>query len=668
MTNLINDLTLSIKPNSAPEWTGNIKGALFNPSTKLITYTAPLTTVAGGFEYISLDLWIDTWINKNEDSYTISGTTYSVRPLITHRDPTIICPCSSLLDEFVIDNENSYGLGYTEIYQETLGNILSDLFVDTGWSIVIDSNLIANYPVVTEINPVVALNGTLLDQLKQLLGIFTPNNLWDQSLSFFINIFTLEILIVPPDGGISFFEVDLDQVKPIDFNVRKEDVAEKPLNIILQEFENSLYRHTDHFAYGLYNTENYDYQTSASIEEADDDTTDIRAQISGSRINIGKLTLQDNHNVIIDESRYGTITTGWGTALVATPTYTISWSENKTTDVNVETVYEYILGPPYGNMEDQGYGYKAGNTPNNSNACFPSSLPGTRQQISRDIAPLKITLDSYPSVLVNTDGIRVSKKSTTTTEEIKVIGNAPEDGQNYVAGATEDDQLIVTEIEESFAYDSEGNLITDRIKKVVTKDNGEQTITNTTIIISPISEDFYAQTTYSMQSEYSDNGELINSTVTDISIQTISGDQTGPKPISAFASVEDNDLLREKELPSGSSFDTYAYGTVYTGVNNLTLEEAETYLNTHYVLGPDSAFYVSFESEFIDPRNVLGGFVTLVGLMLNRSKLFEMDSSEKTVFDSGSVNIPNLYRITGIALQWEGEKTPVTAIALCRME
>lgn len=668
MTNLIHDLTLSIKPNSKPEWTGNIKGALFNPSTKLITYTAPLTTVSGGFEYISLDLWIDTWTNKNEDSYTISGTTYSARPLITHRDPSIICPCSDLLDEFVLENENTYGLGYTEIYQETLGNVLSTLFVDTGWTVLIDSNLIADYPVVTEVNPVVVLNGNLLEQLRQLLGIFTPDNLWDQSLSFFLNIFTLEILIVPPDNGISSFEVDLDQVKPIDFNVRKEDVAEKPLNIILQEYESSLYRHDDHFAYGKYNEESYDYQTSASIEEADNDTTDIRAQISGSRKNIGKLTLKDSHNVIIDESRYGTITASWGTGLISAATYNISWSENKTTDVNVETSYEYILGPPYGNMEDQGYVYKNGNTPNNINSCFPSSLPGTRQQMSRDIAPLKITEDLYPAVLVNTDGIRVSKKIVTTTEEIKVIGNAPEDGQNYVAGDTDNDQLIITEIEESFAYDEEGNLITDRSKKIVTKDDGSQVITNTTVIISPISDDFYAQTTYSMQSEYSDTGELINSTVTDISIQTISGDQTGPKPISAFASVEDNDSLREKELPSGSSSDVYAYGTVYTGVNNLTLEEAETYLLTHYILGPDSAFYISFESEFIDPRNVLGGFVTLTGSILNRSMLFEMDSSAKTVYDSGSVNIPDLYRITGIALQWEGEQTPGIALALCRME
>ncbi len=668
MSILIHDLTLSITPNNKPEWNGNIKGAVFDPSTKLITYTAPISKVSGGYEYISLDLWVESWTCKNEDTFSLQGIPYSIRPLITHSDPSIICPCPQIMDEFIKDNQNTYGLGYKEIYQETLGNTLNDLIENTGWSILIDSTIIQNFPVVTEINPVVVLNGTILEQLRQLLGIFTPDNLWDQSLSFFLNIFTLEILIVPPEGSNSFFNINLDIVKPIDFNVRQEDISEKPLNIILQEYETALYRDISHFAYGKYNTESYKFVTSASIEEADLDQTDIRASISGNRINIGRLTLKDEHNVIIDESKYGSITATYGSNLVPKVVSKVSWSENKTTDITVITSYEYILGPPYGDMEDQGYVYKKGDIPNPINSCFPSSLPGTRQQISRDLAPLKITKDNYPEFLVNTDGIRVSKKIVTTTETVKLLGNTPEDGQNYPVGEEDQNQTTVTEVIESLAYDEKGNLVVNRNKKIVTQDNGAHTIVNTTLVISPISDDFYAQTTYSVTSEYDKTGSLKDSSVTDISIQTVSGDQTGPQPISAFASVEDNDLLREKELSSNSSSDTYANGTVYTGVNNLTLEEAENYLLTHYLLGPDSAFYVSFESEFIDPRNVIGGFVKLNGSLLNRSLIYEMDNNPKTMYSTRIVNNSSMYRITGIALNWESEQPPIVAIALCRME
>ena len=40
--NIISDLTISIAPNGKPKWSGNIKGALFNPKSKLINYTAPI--------------------------------------------------------------------------------------------------------------------------------------------------------------------------------------------------------------------------------------------------------------------------------------------------------------------------------------------------------------------------------------------------------------------------------------------------------------------------------------------------------------------------------------------------------------------------------------------------------------------------------------------------
>ncbi len=189
-----------------------------------------------------------------------------------------------------------------------------------------------------------------------------------------------------------------------------------------------------------------------------------------------------------------------------------------------------------------------------------------------------------------------------------------------------------------------------------------------------------------MQTEYNYEGGVITSSVTDVAVNMISGEQTGPTPTSAYSSLEEEELLKE-EIIQVSSLGTVQrmdvnggvniisdqeIGTVYTGVENLTLDEFRTYLEDHYSIDAQNAFYVSFESDFLDVRGIIGGRIRFTsGGVASNTEVYKLDSSltKVSLHDSGLLNAmqDTPFRVSGISMSWSGEDTPKVAIALCQL-
>lgn len=681
MSSTIDGLTLTFSPNSEPTWSGTIKTSLMDTDTKILQVDVPLSTV-GGIEYVRLDLWIDKLRILNEQETSVSGVPYVVRPLVKHRNPCVISSCTAILEEFVADAEESDSeTTYDEIIGETFGDVLSELFYGSGWKVIIDSSMIRSFPVVTEANPVVTFNGSLLEQFTSLLGILTPPNLWGQSLSFFVNIFSLEIIVVPPEGGsIATTTLDIEDVAPLNLEVRKEEI-ELPSSIIIQEQDTALFRSDEHKEEGGYKESDYEYETQVVVQEEDMGVTNIRAYVSGDRTSIGNLVLTDNSRVIIDQTERALVGYVWGVPVDPSAFEILqTWSTNKTSDITVETEYEYLLGPPYDveNVKDVGQ--------NTYNGCFGQSLPGTRQQISRDHGSVKITKTKYPSSLLTTDGIRVLKKIVRTTEASSSSTSETVTGNFYDFPSAEvGDNITVTDIIETFAYDEDGNLVTDRTETTVTEPSGKVTITERTRIIAPVSDELSAETIYTLTTNYDFEGAVQTSSVTDVSINIIAGEQTGPSPASAYTAAEEDNLLKEKELVSNDSVSvkklnadgSYSFvsedtdGVIYVGIDNLTLQEIEDYLNTHYALTPEKVYYVSFESDFVDVRYALGGKLQFTGGSgINRDDVLNESFGNVGVYDSGLIQAmaTTPFRVSGISMQWESEKqSPTIALAFCQL-
>ncbi len=676
---IIQNLTLTMPPNEIPTWQGTLPSTLLNESVRAIQTSVPITQVAGGYEYVKLDLLIKTISTADEDTVSLTGIPESTNNLAKQINPTVIVGCADLFDTYV-DEEGEEGTTYNQLVAETLDEVLQGLFNNTGWSVSSDVPGVMDYPVVTEANPVVVLNGSLVEQLTELLGIFTPTNLWEQSLTFFINIFTLDVLIVPPTGGdMSVHVLPIDSVRPTNLDVTVTSV-DTPLQLMLQEQDTALFRADAHVVHGDYHVEEYDYETTSVIHEDDEEQTFVSAAVDGSRTMIGGLTLTDYSHVLIDQTETSILsyTFGLGSNLEVSE-IAQKWTTNKSSDITVSSEYEYLLGPPYDSI------HPAHSPQLTVNGCYTKSKAGTRQQIARDYGSIFINKDRYPSRLLTTDGIRVTKKVVTTVENTTSSTTDPLTGQVYPSN-TENEGETVTVVTEMFAYDDDGNLVTDRKETVVTQSTGLVDVTESTKIITPISDDLYAETVYSLKTSYDLEGSVIDSSVTDVGINVVSGEQSGPSPVSAYASIENEDLLREelyhtytakvrsKLYDSGEmvNYSAPTSGTLYTSVENLILEEVKSYLSAYYNIDPTDKYEVSFQSNFLDVRGVLGGSIQFTtSSSSKKGTLYSIDGdlTQPVTYDSGFIQkmAEAPFRVVGLSMAWSGEEVPEVAVALCQL-
>ena len=679
MKAVFTDLNLSITPNTAPSWSGSFPAVMYNPSVRVVTTEVPLTQVEGNaYEYVSLDLWIDTAEIKSEETMSLRGVPYSVRPLIKLSKPMVITPCESLItDSSTVDDT------YDVLLAETFEQAIYSLFEGTGWSIKVDPEGILDYPVVTEVSPALTLNGSKLEQLGQLLSLMSPSDLWGQTLSFFVNVFESEVLIVSPlHGGSNVNTLSLDDIRPDELNVRKT-FMDLPAEIRIQESDSALLRHEDHFTGSGVSIDPYNFTTDQLVDEEDEERTDINASVTGERLSVGGLVLTEADTVVIDQSTVQGVTLGYGGPFnTAAKTYKYSVVKDKSTEVTTTVEYEYMVGPPYDSEESIVYSdtlLSAGNI------CFAKSLPMTRQQISRDHGAVVINKDNYPGTLGTIDGIRVYRKKVTTveiaTESTTFNPNTSEEME--FPGPLGIGNPVTTTVEEVYMYDDDGNLTGSRsIKTVESIDN--TIVTNTFQFLTPISDQLTGALTYTVETKYNPEGGVITSSVTDVAVDTLPAEQTGPTAESVSSSVEGTTVLREEEYktyPSqtmvklnadGSTTDITEIpeGILYVSVETLTLEEIRSYLDTYYATDATTAFYVSLSSKFIDVRGIIGGHLKMTGSELNRHDVVSLPTMDAIdLHDSGFLSAINVtpFRVTGISLDWAGESVPVISLAMCQL-
>ena len=90
-----------------------------------------------------------------------------------------------------------------------------------------------------------------------------------------------------------------------------------------------------------------------------------------------------------------------------------------------------------------------------------------------------------------------------------------------------------------------------------------------------------------------------------------------------------------------------------------------------YNLDATRAFFVSFESVFLDIRGIIGGSIVLTSeIDVNRGIAYEADTmNEKVLYTSGMFDAMATvgFRVSGISIDWDGEAPPISAVALCQI-
>lgn len=672
MTTRFDSLSLQIVPNAIPRWDGVIPYTQYTQGVRVINTKVPLTQKnITDYIYVNLDLWVEEVIVNDEETMKLKGVPLSVRGISKGHIPSVITPALSVVQD-TYDSPDDVNLVTAELF----GDAVRKLFARTGWSIKLDVGLLEWYPVVTEAKPAVVLNGPLINQLSELLGMFTPNDLWGQSLSFYVNVFEGYIIITTPVNSMAGSIVDITEVKPTDLSVRTVGV-DLPEKLYIEESESALFRSLDHTEDYKIKTESYDMSTGSIIEEDDTDTTEIAATRSGERTILGGLVLSQHEVVSMTQRTSVPMTNNWGgLAGTGTPYYT-HLTKGKSSEVDTSTKYTYIIGPPYRNVAIPWY------NSNTSNKLFSKSLPGTRQEIARDQGCVKLDAGHYPEYLFTIDGIQVLSREVTTIESSVEESYFSIGGVRYsFPGDVPAGETVVTILKEAYMYSEEGYLVGERSKKSVQKGD-ELVITETHRTVSPISTQLSSELTFSIVSKYDgeeSSDKLLETSVTDVSAQVVSAKISGPNPTSVQSAAEGTPVLRTKllreyppvgiDLIEGGTHSEHNTGVLYVTTECLTLEELEEYLVANYVLEPKNAYYVSFTSRHLDVRRALGGSVGFTfGDTPNTSSFYKEEGAtldqNYSMLEQAMTTRP--FCVTGIAMDWEGGSVPEISVALCQL-
>jgi hypothetical protein len=149
----------------------------------------------------------------------------------------------------------------------------------------------------------------------------------------------------------------------------------------------------------------------------------------------------------------------------------------------------------------------------------------------------------------------------------------------------------------------------------------------------------------------------------------VSGEVTGPKPTSVLPSSEGTKSLRNKLI--NENFGPDVFGTIYTTVEFLTLEELEEFLKSNFILEAEASYYVSFSSHHIDVRDALGGLIEFT---------FSGDPNTPTVINAKTMSVEmqnysmlqsamqvRAFCVAAISMSWSNDSPPDISIALCQL-
>lgn len=659
---LFNTFTMTVAPNSLPRWNG-IANKYLGVGVQATVVSLKVST-GSEYAYIDLDLWVH---ESDPETRALSGTLLSTKTLSVKEKATIIL---SSLDDLEGDLED-----YTLLKEDKLGSVLQSLISNTEWNLRFDASKVYNFPVITETEPLITLNGSVIDKIGQLLAMFNPSNLWGQGLSYMINPFTKEILIVAPlHGDADLLSIEVDDAKIEDLTVKVSNV-DLPEKIIISEDSSSLYRHESHFTGFGVKTETYEFKPEATITEKDTDETEISALIRGERFMVGNLLLSEEKLSELNQVTASKIGAKWGgPGNSFLKEFSYLWVTDRTTSLKEVIDCEYILGPPYNATEYIG--------PNSVNKGISNSLPGTRQQISRDLGSVKINKDNYPSILASTDGIRLVKRTRTTTEysqTTRSFSGTGIDSLNYPPMKGES-PTVETNTEELYIYDDDGILIGERSKKTTNTGSANE-VTESVRLLTPISKELTSEVSYTQKIKYNYDGSVGDSTITDVSA-TVTQSELGPDIKASASSAEDNNNLREEvykaltpySIPiEGAGRETIVSpkGVAYVSVFGLTIEELKDYLNNYFQTNPRNMWVLAFSSRFLNIQGVLGGHVHLSATTQKNSRnvVNLVNGVNWGDIDSGLLDTMGAtpFRVTGINMHWEEDKAPEMSVACCQL-
>lgn len=603
---IFNEFTLTITPNETPKWDGSVPYLSFQEEVRIIKVALPINTVGGYTEYVELELWIENNAKQDESEMSISGILNSTRNISRQVTPVVIASCPSFLE---VDEDEDGEYDYAEydiLYAETFEEAVYQLFEGTGWTVKIACAPLNNFPVVTEAEPILVLNGSKLEQLGNMLAMFTPNDLWDQDLVFVVNPFINEIIITPPTNGETNVNIlDISSVRAFDVSVNEKDI-EIPQKIYLQEDPSALFRHISHFEEYGYRLYEYTFETSlhedivnATHSWADrfedwEKDLDIIAKLSGEQIIVGDTVIVD-----VEETSIFTIETRimyaqhlnsmqfpilGGPFLDWSPAW-YKWVTTRATNIKSRTEYSYIIGPPYDNpilyipcdeskiiVLDEGEDNWWDNLPysdeeeglpeeiteeeeeticiSDENQCFQYSLPWNINQLARDYGAIIIDKDHLPLYITSNDSLRIyTKKIIAIEQEGKEIFYTDDNtNETYTIPAFEELDTIDTSVtitEERYSYDGEGNLVGVHEHKQ-TKTATEIVVEDTFRIYKPITEGLTSVITYTISRRYDVDYNLITTSITNVDADTVTGNVSGPSAVSPLESAEEKQGPREE--------------------------------------------------------------------------------------------------------------------------
>jgi hypothetical protein len=652
---------LQITPNAVPMWDGVIDYTQVSQGTRRLSVEVPLTKVGDNrYEYVEIPLWVEESTVKNETSISMKGVPYSVLHISKPALPSVIAPSMSVVNDAGNEVEETRFIRGNSFRDAVLG-----LFNSTGWRVKIDADYLLDKPVVTEASPALVLNGSILEQLAELLGKFTPSNLWGQSLSYYVNIFSGEIVITAPNTNSPPSKVSIDAIHPFDLSVRRVFITPYK-KLFIEESETALFRSIEHSKEYAIKNEPYNYETSSTIDESDGDATEIMASLSGDSLSLGGLMLSQYEDVTISQRTVRDIEWHWGGTNGSNDTETLHFIHGKSTNVTTKTEYTYICGPPYDSFES---GYLS-SLPTNS--LFPDSIPGTRQQVSRDLGSSRISADNHPDFLLTTDGIQLLKKETISKETSASSGYYRIGDDLYSTPAPEvEGDTVTTRTVNTYSYNTDGILTGERSRKEVYKGTQIE-VTDSFKTITKISPQLASEVEYSVSSKYNgtvSNETLIETSVTDVTAQVVSGEVSGPKPTSVLSSSEGTTALRNKLIHENIGVDSF--GTIYTTVEFLNLEELEHFIKGNFILEADASYYASFSSHHIDVREALGGLISFVfseepnvPTVVNPVNMSKEEQNFSMLKEAMAVRP---FCVSGISMSWDSDNPPNIAIALCQL-
>jgi len=680
MTDLFfNNFELSMLPESEPTWKvdtqvisnysiGEIVNISFPISSKRSSENESGIIITEDYKQeISLNLLI-TNLNDNGSTTNISGVLYDFYKLFTPTCTTIITIHPDFLkNDDIVKIADSAKI----IYGETLEDILVLFSSLIKIPIKISDSPCLKFPVISEADPIVILNGSYAEQLSSLLQRFSPTTLWGQKPSWWIipfersNIGKSIYISFPISNNAKTIYLDL--IKPIDWR-RQLALISRPEQIFLQEDVTAAFRTESHIVDGRLKREPFSYQTEHQFANTSDY---IKATLDGYKTSQGGLVFDENwiattktvKEVIVEyPTPYGETTD---------PVFTTKTIlTGSMTQVKTEVHNSYLIGPPYDVII--GSDELLNNPTHVSSEDFKTkyfnlSGRGSHRSLAMDYSG-EILVDE----LCSSDGALLLQRKTKTEEVESILaGYLDEEGNEPVVG--DEVKPTITETEETFAYNKEtGKLVIDRIKTKKISSDDTYTIENTINFYKVVTEDLMASFTCSRTTSYDENGLQVSETVPDISVNVSSGDGSNTvNTKSSFGAALDNievegPILFKKLYSINNDIETQ--GSIYISLPCLLIDEMSEYLDTNFVTDAKISEQIAFSTYFLDPIDLIGMNVNFKseGIKIPYDIKYK-DSVHTSIKQTYNISQTIERIVTGLVLSVDSNNVVLITISTCAL-